>query len=95
MARGSEAKEKITKQILETFEGSFPYDKEIRIPVEENGEIVQIKVTLTCAKVNVSNGGDQVVPAEIASPVAAETDSAEITEEEKKDVKTMLESFGF
>ena len=58
MARGAESKELITQKILETFEGSFKYDKEIRIPMLENGEIVQVKVTLTAAKVNVESGGD-------------------------------------
>ncbi len=62
MARGAEAKNIVTAKILETFEGAFPYDKEIRIPIAENGEIIQIKVTLTCAKVNVENGGDVAIP---------------------------------
>ena len=65
MARGSIAKEKITNQILAAFPGSFKYDKEIRIPVDENGELVQIKVTLTAAKVNVEAGGDTVLPGTI------------------------------
>ena len=45
-ARGSEAKEFITKKLLETFDGSFLYNngKEIRIPVTENGENLQIKI---------------------------------------------------
>ena len=51
MAKGQIAKQEITKKILETFEGSFLYDggKEIRIPIIEEGNLVQVKVTLTCA----------------------------------------------
>jgi hypothetical protein len=91
MARGADAKLKITNKILETFEGSFPYDKEIRIPVEENGEIVQIKVTLTAAKVNVENGGDVAIP--IASTIVNNKD-LEITEKEKAEVKDLISVLG-
>ena len=38
-ARGTESKTKITEKILNTFEGSFLNDKEIRIPMNENGEL--------------------------------------------------------
>lgn len=94
MARGAESKELITQKILETFEGSFKYDKEIRIPMLENGEIVQVKVTLTAAKVNVESGGDTVAPTSGGS-VAATPQSLEITEEEKKETADLLESLGF
>ena len=71
MARGTESKSYITKKILETFEGSFLYNdgKEIRIPLKEDGEIVQIKVTLTCAKTNVST--EDSTPAEFKTTPAA------------------------
>lgn len=61
-ARGAAAKEQIANQILSQFEGAFKYDKEIRIPVMENGETIQIKVTLTAAKTNVEVGGDMAIP---------------------------------
>ena len=54
-ARGSIAKTEIIKKILETFNDSFLIDKEIRIPIMEDGEEIQIKVTLTAAKVNIPN----------------------------------------
>lgn len=50
MARGSIAKEEITTKILSAFEGAFVHDKIIRVPIQENGEIVEIKITLTAAK---------------------------------------------
>lgn len=50
MAKGTESKNLITEKLLATFEGSFISGKEIRIPCYENGEQVQIKVTLTAAK---------------------------------------------
>lgn len=91
MARGAEAKAIITQKILETFEGSFPYDKEIRIPIQENGELVQIKVTLTAAKVNVENGGDNAVPA-VAESASASNQNLMITEQEKEETRELLES---
>ena len=94
--RGSIAKEIIKNKILETFEGSFPYDKEIRIPIEEEGTIVQIKVTLTAAKVNVGVGADVAVPGAAVQPMSTvETaPSAEITPEEKKNVENLIETLG-
>ena len=89
MARGSQAKVEITKKILECFENSFTYDKEIRIPVMENGELVQIKCVLTCAKVNVENGGDAVMPGTV--PISS-SDAMELTEQEKKDTADLLAS---
>ena len=89
-ARGTESKEFITQKILETFEGSFKYDKEIRIPVLENGETVQIKVTLTAAKVNVENGGGVAVPTAAAS--ATPTFTSDITDQEKQVVADLLAS---
>ena len=88
MAKGSQAKAEITQKILECFENSFTYDKEIRIPIMENGELVQIKCTLTCAKVNVENGGDTAVPG--SAPATSST--PELTEQEKKDTADLLAS---
>lgn len=87
MAKGSVAKEAITKRILEVFEGSFINDKEIRIPFVEGGEQVQIKVALTCAKVNI-DAGTGSVPSE-ATPAISDT-NREITSEEVKEVKDII-----
>jgi hypothetical protein len=86
MARGQIAKQEITQKLLSTFEGSFLYNgnKEIRIPMIENGETVEIKVALTCAKENVGGNLDQ-------SSVAQTGVSATITDEEKKQVKSLIE----
>ena len=75
MAKGAIAKQEVSKKILETFVGSFLYNdgKEIRIPCNENGEIVQIKVALTCAKENVECGTDTALPGDFPAPKAAPT----------------------
>ncbi len=75
--KGAASKQQVTEQILNTFEGSFVYDKEIRIPCIEDGQEVQIKVTLTAAKTNVERGGDTAVPTatkSAATGVAAPSD---------------------
>ena len=51
-ARGAWSKEQVWNKILETFPGSFVNEKEIRIPMIENGDRIEIKVTLTAAKTN-------------------------------------------
>ena len=99
-ARGSVAKEEITNKILAEFPGSFKFDKEIRVPVMENGELVQIKITLTAAKVNVENGGDTTTPGAdlikgmtqaVEGQVADSTTmSIEPTPEEKENVRILL-----
>lgn len=99
-ARGSIAKEEITNKILTQFPGSFKFDKEIRIPVMENGEQVQIKITLTAAKVNVEVGVDTAIPGEdlikgmtqaVEGQAANSTTmSIEPTAEEKESVRILL-----
>ena len=101
--KGAESKNKITQKILETFGGSFLYNdgKEIRIPLLENGETVQIKVTLTAAKVNVSPDGENAIPGDYAQNVADNVlytsniiEKTAPTEEEKKNVADLLRSLG-
>ena len=88
MARGASSKEIITKKILEVFDGAFINDKEIRIPMEEGGETVQIKVALT---VNVECGG---VSSVASSEPAAPAQKVEVTEEEKQNVQKLMAGLG-
>ena len=60
MAKGTKSKEIITKKILETFKDSFQYDKEIRIPILEDNELIQIKCVLTCSKININQNGEEL-----------------------------------
>ena len=98
-ARGSISKEIIVQKILDTFDGAFKFDKEIRIPMIEDGAEVQIKVALTCAKTNVESGMDNAIPgAEIATtttPKAIDNHGvAEVTEEEKQNVLKAMAALG-
>lgn len=102
MAKGSIAKEEIAHKILETFENSFIYDKEIRIPYKENGEDIQIKCVLTCAKVNVEQNEENAIPGEVKNENNLETSNIEEktivhiepTEEEKQNVKNLMDALG-
>ena len=92
-ARGQKIKAQITQKILDTFEGSFINDKEIRICGEEDGYPIQIKVTLIAAKENIEN------PNEIGYEPPQSTDSVNtvevsITSEEKKTVAQLLAGLG-
>ena len=91
-ARGSIAKEEIKSKILATFEGSFENGKELRIPMQENGETVEIKITMVCAK-DIVGGGVAVstlTQSETDTKEAPPWASKEPTEEEKSKVEDLL-----
>ena len=100
-AKGSILKQEIASKILATFPGSFLYNdgKEIRINGTENGEKLQIKVTLTAAKVAVEGGSDITLPGEAATvdvkPAGMnEKIPQEPTAEEKERLTTLLNKLG-
>lgn len=112
MAKGQVSKAQITNKLLEIFNGAFLYNdgKEIRIPMIEDGNEVQIKVSLTCAKDNVVPGTDNAIPGAPAaqskkeeavytfgSPITKTKEAKPIVEptvEEKANVKSLLEALG-
>ena len=96
-SRGAEEKLQIQNQILETFNGAFAYDKEIRVPVGD----VQIKIVLTCAKDNVAAGADEMIPGaevvvtETAREEHIEPSALKVSEEEKNKAAAMLAAMQF
>ena len=97
MARGQASKQSVEAVLLQTFPGAFKYDKEIRVPMVEDGAEVQIKITLTAAKTNVACGGDTAVPGvasadKAVAPVGASSVDIKPTEEEQERVKALMES---
>lgn len=102
-AKGSILKQEIAEKILATFPGSFLYNdgKEIRINGVEEGQQLQIKVTLTCAKVAV-DGGDEIISSDEKGAVTADMKMAEANEkipqeptaEEKERLAMLLNKLG-
>lgn len=102
-ARGSILKQEVAEKILAAFPGSFLYNdgKEIRINGIENGESLQIKISMTCAKVAVEGGDDTVLPGEKTAATADvrpigtnEKIPQEPSAEEKERLKTLLDKLG-
>ncbi len=101
MAKGQISKVKATEIILKAFPDSFTYDKEIRIPFKEDGEDIQLKCVLTCAKVNVEPNGDIAIPGETKdineinfTDKITKEKRIEPTQEEKDNIKRLMETFG-
>lgn len=91
MARGQQSKEAVKQVLEQVFPAMFsPDGKELRIPVIENGERVEIKVALTCAKENL--GGEGAVIAPKGDPLTVE--QLVVTEEEKEEIKSLMERLG-
>lgn len=92
MIKGAESKELIYKKLMEVFPNAFMADaKTMRIPMKENGEVVEIKVALTAAKDIL--GGD--APTEtLSTPAAPAPTLTEPSEQEKQNVVSLLERLG-
>ena len=102
-AKGSILKQEVAEKILAAFPGSFLYNdgKEIRINGIEEGQQLQIKVVLTCAKVAVEGGDDTILPGERVAATADvkptgtnEKIPQEPTAEEKERLTTLLNKLG-
>ena len=104
MAKGTESKQKVFNKLLEVFPGSFMQDDKIlRIPCIENGDTVEIKVTLTAAKDVLGAAAPASTTAEAgefnwddaSAPSSVETAAAQgLSEDEKERVKKMMEALG-
>ncbi len=102
MARGANSKTIATDIILKAFPGSFTYDKEIRIPFVEDGENIQLKCVLTCAKTNVEENGENAIPGEVSNKINFEEHEkseeqvkhTEISEEEKENLRNLMNVLG-
>lgn len=78
MAKGTAAKNEVTNKILSCFSDAFTFGKEIRIPMMEDGKLIEIKVSLTVARDVIST--------------AAPIDEINLTPFEKEEIKE-LEDF--
>ena len=103
MAKGAESKSIVTKKILEAFPDAFLYnsDKEIRIPFTEQGEQVEIKVVLSCAKTIVREAMPLTWSSTPLTPVVnnpapapVEQASPQISEEDRRKVQELMAKLG-
>ena len=107
MAKGQIAKEQLMNEILNLLgDRAFKYDKDIRVNCTENGELVQIKLAFTAAKVAVEKDGDVALPSAPASPKAEMLDFSddavpapapapvEPSAQEKQNIADLLKNLG-
>lgn len=99
MARGTEAKNEVIKKIQSAFGADYigEVDKKIYVWSKENGEKMQIAISLTCPKtpVGVVSIGDRNFEDDAAPIVAATSfEPAEITAEERENILSLMEKFG-
>ena len=99
MAKGTDSKNIIFTKLMEVFPDAFWEDagKILRVPFNEDGSRVEIKVTLTAAKNNL--GGEAVSSAFDNTPIvnntpSVTTSSIEPTQEEKDNVAKLIASLG-
>lgn len=100
--RGTLAKENVVKKIKEAFGDSFigEIDKKIYVTADDGGEKVQIALTLTCPKnpvtkidrteLNYNTGLDFTAEDNIVVP----SEHAEISEEERENVRKLMKRMG-
>ena len=103
MARGAIAKTNVTNRIKEAFGANFigEYDKKLYVWAQENGEQVQIAISLTCPKVpvvvaNAPVSGDFNFEDDSPNTVVAASafQPADITDEERARVNDLMTMLG-
>lgn len=106
-AKGTESKNAIFEKLFSIYSDAFWENegKVLRIPMDENGTRVEIKVQLTAAK---NNLGGEAIPSAFTTVTPTfdigvqstqkkemkEVSTAEMTEEEKQNVEKLIKSLG-
>ena len=105
-AKGTESKNLIFAELRRVYPDAFWEDegKILRIPMDENGNIIEIKVALTAAKSNLGTGELKSAFGPAAAPPSTknvepsafnQTSSLyEVTEEEKQNVADLVAALG-
>ena len=102
MARGAQAKSKVEQIISSAFKDNFlgVYDKKLYVQAEENGEMVQVAISLTCPKTPVVisnkplNFEDKLNFEDGATIIPHPQMQTEISDEERQTVKELMERLG-
>lgn len=95
MTRGSQAKAEILTKLQEIYPNAFLVDKVLRVPMIEDGQTVEIKITLVAAKDVLGNSISDVVDLRQKTTLTEKSnisvaESIRPTEEEKKLVAEMV-----
>jgi hypothetical protein len=104
MAKGSIAKENITKKIAEAFGSDYigESDKKLYVWGDENGEKIQIAISMTCPKILFNGDSDQTGFNSSTSNGEMNFDTmtedlpkkAEISVDEKKNIENLMAKLG-
>ena len=104
MARGNEAKDKLINKIIEALGDSYlgTYDKKYYFTMPENGEMVQVAVSMTCPKtpvefadsVDTDDDWDFTDDKPKTANVISNAAPAEITQEEVDNLQALMERLG-
>ena len=105
MAKGNIAKANVVKKIAEIFGADFigEYDKKLYVWTQENGEKVQVAISLTCPKTSIDvsgtpipnfSGGIDFEDMGVATVAPSAFVPAEITEEETKNIQDLMARLG-
>lgn len=100
MAKGQIAKDYIAKKLSEIFGEHYlgEVDKKYYIEAPENGEMVQIAISMTCPKNPVAVSGAPVVRSGgidfEAEPVLTAPKTIEVSEEERQTITDMMRRLG-
>ncbi len=95
MAKGAISKQKVEDKIREAFGKDFvgvdPSTKKIYVQAEEDGQMVQVAISMTCPKVPFSVDGDFTATGNFGQPDVFQP--AEITTEEMENVRKLIKEF--
>ena len=106
MAKGAEAKANVVKKLQEAFGADFvgEYDKKIYVWAQENGEKIQIAISMTCPKTPVgadtidfkAEPGDSLNFEDMsAAPIKGGAAApAEISADEQKNIAELMARLG-
>ena len=96
MAKGAIAKENVIKKITEAFGADYlgEVDKKYYVQAEENGEMVQVALSLTCPKTPIAGGGHAAASGPADAPIEEPRASIEISDDEKKNIADLMARLG-
>ena len=105
MARGNTAKDNVVKILKQAFGADWigEYSKKYYVWTKENGERIQIAISLTCPKVQIEVADTPVAgdfdfednaPANLVAPASFDSAPAQITDEERTRINELMAKLG-